>query len=83
MGSKEKKRKHRTKVVVRHLPYYLTEENFKELIKEYEDDIDYVYFECGKKDKKIKYAYAFINFTDISTLLRFYKKFNGHVFFGC
>eukprot|EP01095_Lingulamoeba_sp_RSL-Kostka_P013018 TRINITY_DN526_c0_g1_i1.p1 TRINITY_DN526_c0_g1~~TRINITY_DN526_c0_g1_i1.p1 ORF type:complete len:339 (-),score=121.40 TRINITY_DN526_c0_g1_i1:17-1033(-) len=77
MGKTDK----RTKIIIKNIPPLLSEENFLKSISNWETKYDYfAYFMGNKKNKKIIYSYAYINFYNIQTVYEFHNSFNGHLF---
>lgn len=75
----------RLKAVVRYLPCSLSEEEFKNLIKEWvSEEIEWFSFFPGKistnRSKSDKHARAYIKFKSPEALIAFYKGVNKHLF---
>ncbi|KAG5519387.1 hypothetical protein PMAC_002013 [Pneumocystis sp. 'macacae'] len=76
----------RLKVVIRYLPPDLSEETFKELVKEWTDEerVEWSSFYPGKvssnRNKNDKYARAYIKFKSPEALFAFHKGFGAHLF---
>lgn len=77
-----RQQKERTKVVVRQLPPTLSEESFKVAIdKVVPDTYNWFSYYPGKvSQKRIVHSRAYINFKDITDVLEFKSKFDGHAF---
>jgi len=76
-----KEKKPKTKLVIRLLPPQLTEEQFRETISKYLNEVDFCYFCPGKQtEKKLIHSRAYVNFTSVQAAENFFLKFNGHVF---
>ncbi|KTW27482.1 uncharacterized protein T551_02981 [Pneumocystis jirovecii RU7] len=76
----------RLKVVIRYLPPDLSEQTFKELVKEWIDEerVEWSSFYPGKvssnRNKNDKYARAYIKFKSPEALIAFHKGFGAHLF---
>ncbi|KTW30180.1 hypothetical protein T552_00657 [Pneumocystis carinii B80] len=83
--AKHPRQSSRLKVVVRYLPSSLSEEEFKNSIKEcISEEIEWFTFLPGKistnRSKNDRYGRAYIKFKSLETLIGFYKSINRHVF---
>jgi hypothetical protein len=71
----------RTKVVVRLLPPFLTEDGFKETIGAWLDATNWFTYYKGKLSAlEIRHSCAFLNFKDPADVIRFKYAFDKHVF---
>lgn len=71
----------RTKVVVRLLPPFLTEDGFKETIGAWLDATNWFTYYKGKSNAlEVRHSCAYLNFIDPSDVIRFKCAFDKHVF---
>jgi len=73
--------KPKLKVVVRNLPYFLTEEDFRKAIGSFMEETDFFYYVPGSKStRKEKESRAYLHFLSPELIRKFYDSFAGHTF---
>jgi len=83
----EEQPKVKTKIVIRNLPYNITEDEIKKTIEDYLPQISYIYFVPGRLSQssllevhKEVPAKMFINFLSGESVIAFYNFFEGYIF---